>query len=103
MPLLHCVSLPLCRSPTEALWPAGKHQERCKCFLAAMLGAALLQASMHRRPAACPSQLLPAALLLMLAVASRLQNALSTALLNNSALRDSLVQRLGFAVKVSGR
>lgn len=34
------------------------------------------------------------------AVASRVQNALETALLHNAQLRDALVQQLGFAVKV---
>lgn len=63
----------------------------CTLFQAAH--TSLPQAALHPPPALPP-------LSLPCAVASRVQNALETALLHNVQLREALVTQLGFAVKV---
>lgn len=95
------------RSPTQALWPATKHQERCEygergqaaCLASSLLCRPPLLPSVS--PGCCP--ILTSTLVdPPCAVAARVHNALGTALLNNSGLRDSLVLRLGFGVQVGG-
>ena len=95
-----------CRSPTEVVWPATRHQQRCERGLAARVAAccSLLDAtgtSIRSAATLCTRAPLPPPCALCLrAVASRLHTALTTALLSNDALREALVTRLGFAVKV---
>lgn len=79
-----------CRSATELVWPATKHQERCEC-------TAVTYASAFAQP----RLLAHAAYFVLFArtpVASRVHAALSRALLKDAALHDSLVKQLGLSV-----